>query len=93
MSTSLDLSKLSLMDALDLAAYIEVDGGSNLVFQGIMIFLIMFVIFNTLLMSVMERRGEIGLRRALGATRRHIALQFVSEALALAVVGGVIRLA
>jgi putative ABC transport system permease protein len=39
---------------------------------------------------VMERRGEIGLRRALGATRRHIALQFVCEALALAAVGGVL---
>ncbi len=48
-----------------------------------------FGIANVMLMSVMERRGEIGLRRALGATRRHIALQFVSEALALALVGGV----
>ena len=47
-----------------------------------------FGIANVMLMSVMERRGEIGLRRALGATRRHIALQFVSEALALATVGG-----
>jgi putative ABC transport system permease protein len=49
-----------------------------------------FGIANVMLMSVMERRGEIGLRRALGATRRHIGLQFVSEALALAVVGGVL---
>lgn len=49
-----------------------------------------FGIANVMLMSVMERRGEIGLRRALGATRRHIALQFVSEALALAIVGGVL---
>jgi len=49
-----------------------------------------FGIANVMLMSVMERRGEIGLRRALGATRRHIALQFVSEALALAVVGGIL---
>jgi putative ABC transport system permease protein len=49
-----------------------------------------FGIANVMLMSVMERRGEIGLRRALGATRRHIALQFVSEALALALVGGVL---
>ena len=46
-------------------------------------------IANVMLMSVLERRSEIGLRRALGATRRHIALQFVSEALALALVGGV----
>ena len=49
-----------------------------------------FGIANVMLMSVMERRGEIGLRRALGATRRQIALQFVSEALALALVGGVL---
>ena len=47
-------------------------------------------IANVMLMSVLERRSEIGLRRALGATRRHIALQFVSEALALALVGGVL---
>lgn len=47
-------------------------------------------IANVMLMSVLERRSEIGLRRALGATRRHIAMQFVSEALALAFVGGVL---
>jgi putative ABC transport system permease protein len=47
-------------------------------------------IANVMLMSVLERRAEIGLRRALGATRRHIALQFVSEALALAFVGGIL---
>jgi putative ABC transport system permease protein len=47
-------------------------------------------IANVMLMSVLERRAEIGLRRALGATRRHIALQFVSEALTLAFLGGVI---
>jgi putative ABC transport system permease protein len=47
-------------------------------------------IANVMLMSVLERRSEIGLRRALGATRRHIAMQFVSEALALALVGGIL---
>lgn len=47
-------------------------------------------IANVMLMSVLERKAEIGLRRALGATRRHIAMQFVSEALALALVGGVL---
>ncbi|MCP4084854.1 MAG: FtsX-like permease family protein [Actinomycetia bacterium] len=39
--------------------------------------------------SVLERRGEIGLRRALGATRTHIATQFVVESASLAVLGGV----
>ncbi len=47
-------------------------------------------IANVMLMSVLERRSEIGLRRALGATRRHIAMQFVSEALTLAFAGGVL---
>jgi FtsX-like permease family/DNA methylase len=45
---------------------------------------------NIMLMSVLERRSEIGLRRALGATRVHIGLQFLAEALALAVIGGVL---
>jgi putative ABC transport system permease protein len=44
---------------------------------------------NTMVISVLERRREIGLRRALGATRRHIWLQFLAEALLLATLGGV----
>lgn len=44
---------------------------------------------NTMVISVLERRREIGLRRALGATRRHIRLQFLAEALLLAALGGV----
>jgi len=43
---------------------------------------------NTMIISVLERRQEIGLRRALGATRSHIRVQFLVEALLLSALGG-----
>ncbi len=46
-------------------------------------------IANVMVIGVMERRGEIGLRRAIGATRAHIRRQFLTEALTLAAVGGI----
>jgi putative ABC transport system permease protein len=46
-------------------------------------------IANIMVISVLERRGEIGLRRALGATRRHISLQFLAESALLAALGGI----
>lgn len=45
-------------------------------------------IANVMLISVLERRSEIGLRRALGATRAHISGQFMGEALLLSLLGG-----
>ncbi len=45
-------------------------------------------IANIMVISVIERRSEIGLRRALGATRGHIRGQFVVESVALAALGG-----
>ena len=43
---------------------------------------------NIMVISVLERRSEVGLRRALGATKGHIRLQFLSEAILLSMCGG-----
>jgi putative ABC transport system permease protein len=45
---------------------------------------------NTMIISVLERRSEIGLRRALGAAKGHIRIQFLSEAMLLAGLGGAV---
>jgi putative ABC transport system permease protein len=46
-------------------------------------------IANVMVISVLERRSEIGLRRALGATRRHLGIQFLTESLLLSLAGGI----
>jgi putative ABC transport system permease protein len=51
------------------------------------------VIMNIMLASVTERTREIGLRRALGARRSHIVLQFLTESALMSLVGGLIGLA
>jgi putative ABC transport system permease protein len=48
---------------------------------------------NIMLIGVLERRSEIGLRRALGATRRNIRTQFLSEAILLSLIGGTVGVA
>jgi putative ABC transport system permease protein len=48
---------------------------------------------NIMIISVLERRSEIGLRRALGATKGHIRIQFLSEAILLGLLGGAVGVA
>jgi putative ABC transport system permease protein len=48
---------------------------------------------NIMIISVLERRSEIGLRRALGATKGHIRTQFLAEAVLLSLIGGAVGVA
>jgi putative ABC transport system permease protein len=48
---------------------------------------------NVMLASVMVRRREIGIRRAVGATQRHITLQFMTETVLLTSIGGLLGIA
>jgi putative ABC transport system permease protein len=57
---------------------------------GLALLVGMIGIANTTLVAVLERRSEIGVRRALGARRRHIASQFLTESATLGTLGGIL---
>jgi putative ABC transport system permease protein len=76
-------------DALEARAAAEGQFTTLLLGLGAVALLVAAIgIANIMVISVLERRGEIGLRRALGATRTHIATQFLCESALLAAIGG-----
>jgi putative ABC transport system permease protein len=75
-----------------LVAQAEAKGALNSLFLGlgaISLLVGAIGVGNIMLISVLERRSEIGLRRALGATKGHIRAQFLTEAIMLALAGGI----
>ena len=79
-----------------LVAQAEAKGALNSLFLGLgaVALLVGAVgVANIMIISVLERRSEIGLRRALGATKGHIRTQFLSEAVLLGLLGGTLGVA
>ncbi len=71
----------------ELAAYITLDRGSNWIFQIILLALILFTIFNTILMSVLERRQEFAILLALGTPPAQLQVQVLVESAMLGFIG------
>jgi putative ABC transport system permease protein len=76
-----------------LVAQAEAKGALNSLFLGlgaVSLLVGAIGVGNVMLIGVLERRSEIGLRRALGATKGHIRIQFLTEAMLLALLGGAV---
>ncbi|MBI1818315.1 MAG: ABC transporter permease [Deltaproteobacteria bacterium] len=90
-------------EAVFIASMVDILSGFDSVFAGLQVFLIVLAIgtlaiggigvMNMMLVSVNERRREIGLRLAVGALRRHVVGQFLIETLVITLLGGFTGLA
>jgi putative ABC transport system permease protein len=79
-----------------LTAQADAKGAYNTLFLGLGAVALLvgaIGVANIMVISVLERRSEIGLRRALGATRGQIRAQFLAEAILLSLAGGVVGIA
>ena len=76
----------------EVASYIKLDRGSNIIFQALLVFLILFTIFNTLLMSVLERQREFAVLLAIGTKPSHLRLQILVESAYLGIIGCILGL-
>lgn len=85
------LDALVPLDPRQLRATIE-DDITMLLYglAGLALLVGMIGIANTTLVAVLERRNEIGVRRALGGRRRHVAAQFLTESATVGALGGIV---
>jgi ABC-type lipoprotein release transport system permease subunit len=71
----------------ELSTFMQVDKGSNYVFQLIILMMAMFTIFNTIVMSALERKREFAVMLALGTSTARVKLQLFVESILLGTVG------